>query len=167
MNQTRLGIKPVFVGVIGLPEKEWKWFDEVQKQNDEIAREIEQSLSGEARLLPFAVIDKQEDLEKLAADLHETDVYLICWKSGLAVRLATQIGMMYRKPVMSVGKYTPNRDLMAYLRSRGLEAHAPLDYSELRDLVSILWARKAIRSTRMLLVTSTKLPPAKCDQQRV
>jgi len=73
-HHIKLGIKPVFIGVIGKKE--------AQKRNHEIVKYLEQNLTDEAKILISAILEKEEDLRKLAPDLEETDLHLVYGAPG-------------------------------------------------------------------------------------
>lgn len=113
---------------------------------------IEENLTPEGHMLDPAFITFHEgdvisdtDWKKLEADLDKTDVFLITYRvPGIE---------KYEKPVMMLGEGITNVDIAAYMRSLGLEGYAPYDWEELNHLIRLLQVRKAIRQTRLLVVS--------------
>jgi len=166
-NDVRIGVKPVFAQLLHSgayegpcrvgskeyldPERE-KQRGEEQFQN--WTRQVEEALSDDARLLEPVKLEWKDDwhlpneeIGRLDADAREVDLYLV--SGGLAQYPAVAVGQRFRKPIAMVGT-VGTVDVAAYLRSRGLEGYAPLDFEELNNLISLLRVRKAIASTRIL-----------------
>jgi len=117
-------------------------------------QQVENALSDEARLLEPVKVEWTDDwhipegeIGKLEADSGQVDLFLV--RGGLSQYPAVAIGRRFRKPIAMVGSVV-TVDVSAYLRSRGLEGHAPLDFEELNRLISRLRVRKAIARTRIL-----------------
>ena len=122
-------------------------------------KELKANLSPEAEFLEPTSIEydesfvvKDSELAKLEPDLQAVDLFVISYRVPGIER--------YGKPVAMVGRGVTNVDIAAYLRSRGLEGYAPIDYGELNELISLLRVRKAIRQTRILSITGGELTPA-------
>ena len=96
----------------------------------------------------------QKDWEKLEADVSEVDLFLTSYRVHGIER--------YRKPVAWIGNGSWNADWAAFLRNEGLEGYAPYDWDEFSRLVSMLQVRKALRQTKLLLVTDRKESPPVC-----
>lgn len=117
-------------------------------------RQVEDGLSEDVRLLEPVKLEWGEDfhlpeseLHKLEEDASQADLFLVA--GGLSQYPAIAIGRRFGKPVAMVGAVV-TVDVSAYLRSRGLEGYAPLDFDELNRLISQLRIRKAIGRTRIL-----------------
>ncbi|RKY00419.1 hypothetical protein DRP77_11515 [Candidatus Poribacteria bacterium] len=172
----KVGVKPVFVQLIHSgpyegpcrvgdresldPEAEKAGYEEAFRRFRE---ELEGNLSPEAELLePVRItwtdnwVVPEGELRKLEADLERTDLFLV--SGGLAQYPAIAIAHKYKKPIAMVGAVV-TVDVAAYLRSRGLEGYAPLDFDELNHLISLLRVRKAIRNTRMLVAMEGDIIP--------
>jgi len=164
----QIGVKPVFAALVhsGAYEGPCRTGDKKSLAPDteraggrKRFREFEQNVSNSvkgARVLDAAYIEYGEDfmvpereLKKLESDLDETDLYLLAYRVPGIER--------YRKPVAMVGRGVTNMDVAAYMRSRGLEGYAPLDFDELNELISLLQVRKALRQTRILVVSEGEL----------
>ncbi len=136
-----------------------------QQRFSQLKQELEENLTAEATMLEPVMIQYGEDLvisprefEKLETDLPETDLYVV---SGTSIPqyFAVTIGERYKKPVATVSAGVANVDVAAYLRSRGLEGFAPLDFDELNQLISLLRVRKTFQRTKMLLIADEELIP--------
>ncbi len=64
----------------------------------------------------------------------------------------------YRKPVVIMQNGNEGIDFAAYCRSIGLEAYVAMDVKDLNEIAHLLWVRKAVASTRALVLTSGSLP---------
>lgn len=172
-----LKIKPVFTWLIhsGAYEGPCRWGDLAVDSETERAQgkqlfgkfyqSLKEKLTKVADLLEPAYIEWAEDwtlsepeLRQIEADLHEIDLFLVCWW-GISEYPAIKLAERYRKPVAMVGMGDQNVDMAAYLRARGLEGFAPLDFDELNHLISLLAARKAFQETKILVVTDGRLMP--------
>jgi len=172
----KVGVKPVFVQLIHSgpyegpcrvgekrnldPEMERTRGEENFKRFQE---ELRRNLSPEARLLDPVKIEwkddwliPEEELKKLEADIEATDLFFI--SGGLPQYPAITIAHRYKKPIAMVGAVA-TVDVSAYLRSRGFEGYAPLDFEELNYLISLLKVRKAVRNTRMLVAMEGDIIP--------
>lgn len=174
--ETKVGVKPVFVWMVHSDSKEGPCrfgseedlSPETEKERGkkyfgELKETLKESLIEDAQILSPVRMEFGEELEitseqmkKLEPDLQETDLYLI---SGIPARQyhAVKIGERFNKPVALVTAGVTNVDAAAYLRNRGLEGYAPLDYEELNDLIRLLKVRKAIGQTKILIVSDEEL----------
>ncbi|MGC9359607.1 MAG: hypothetical protein ACP5G7_04415 [Anaerolineae bacterium] len=120
--------------------------------------ELRANLSDDAELLEPAYLEWHDDfvlpeseIAKLAPDVYEAD--LVLWlPSGLGQYPAISVANRYGKPVGTLG-WVGSIDIIAYLRSRGMEGYAFLDYEDLNRVLSLLRVRKAFRHTRFLVAT--------------
>ncbi len=96
----------------------------------------------------------QQDWKKLEADVSEVDLFLTSYRVHGIER--------YGKPVAWVSQFSAAADWIAFLRNQGLEGYAPYDWDEFSRLVSLLQVRKALRQTKLLLVTDRKGSPPVC-----
>ena len=172
----KIGVKPVFVQLIHSAAYEGpcrvgdktQMDPETEKQRSEESFKrfvdgISENLSPDAVLLdPVKIkwkdnwIIPEEEIRKLQADLEEVDFFLV--SGGLSQYPAITIAHRYKKPIVMVG-YVVNVDVAAYLRSRGLEGYAPMDFDELNHLISLMRVRKALRKTKILVVTEGDIIP--------
>lgn len=100
---------------------------------------------------------KATEYRKLDADADQVDLYLI---TGFSLNqfFAVKVGERYRKPVAMVGGELTGLlpmgcDAASHLRAKGIEAYVPVGWDEFDELVALLYARKAMRQTRVLRVT--------------
>jgi len=120
--------------------------------------DIKENISPEAKILKPVYIEydesfvvKEEEFKKLEVDLNDVDLFLLSYRvPGIE---------FYKKPIAMIGKGVTNVDVAAYLRSRGIEGYAPLDYNELNELISLMQVRKAVRHTKILVATGGELIP--------
>jgi hypothetical protein len=108
----------------------------------------------------------EDELKKLEPDVSDADLILIA-ANGITQLPAVTIGQRYGKPLGIIGwdassdqrvqiiykaiAWMTSVDITAYLRARGLEGYAFLDFDELNRFVSLLRVRKAVRGTNLLL----------------
>jgi L-fucose isomerase-like protein len=163
----QIAVKPVFVelvhsgpyeGPCRVGRKE-DLHPETERQKGEEqfrnwARQIESALSDDARLLEPVKLQWKDDwhfpeekMARLDQDATDTDLFLAA--GGLAQYPAVAIARRFSKPLAMVGTVV-TVDVAAFLRSRGLEGYAPLDFGELNRLISLLRVRKALSQTRIL-----------------
>ena len=172
----RARVKPVFVQLLHSgayegpcrvgrkedldPEKERQRGEEQFKK---WVRQVKSEISGQAHLLePVRLLWKddwhlpEKEMNQLDADAGQVDLYLV--SGGLSQYPAVAIGRRFRKPLAMVGTVV-TVDVAAHLRSRDLEAYAPLDFGDLNRLISILRVRKAIAQTKILHALEGDLIP--------
>jgi L-fucose isomerase-like protein len=165
----KVGVKPVFGQLIHsdawegpcrtgtreelTPEAERA---KAQKAFQGFQKELRGNLSAEARLLEPVYIEYGEDFavdekefKKLESDLQNVDLFLLSYRVPGIER--------YMKPAAMVGRGITNVDIAAYLRSRGVEGYAPIDYGELNELISMMQVRKSIEQTKILAITGGEL----------
>jgi len=166
----QVAVKPVFVQLLhsGVyegpcrvgskedldPQKEKRRGEE---QFRKWTQQLESELSAHARLLEPVKMQwrdnwllPEEEIRRLEEDALETDVYLL--HGGLSQYPAVAIGHRFGKPIAMVGTVV-TMDVAAYLRSRGLEGYAPLDFDDLNRLLALLRVRKVIAHTKILHAT--------------
>ena len=134
-------------------------------QFEEYTRDLRENSGRDVRLLEPVYMEWGDDfvlpeaeLAKLEPDVHDADLVLIA-PSGLPQYPAIAIAQRYGKPVGMMG-WVASVDVAAYLRSRGLEGYAFLDYEHLKRVLSLLKVRKAFRRTRILVAAegNTRVP---------
>jgi L-fucose isomerase-like protein len=178
MNQReiKIGVKPVFVNLVHsaayegpcrVGDKE-KMDPETERKNGEksfkaFVERVRSNLSPDAVLLDPVRLDWTDDwvlrdseMDKLQAALEDVDLFLI--GGGLSQYPAAKIAHRYRKPIAILGQVVAV-DVSAYLRSRGLEGYAPMDFDELNHLISLMRVRKGVANTRILLATEGDIIP--------
>ncbi len=64
----------------------------------------------------------------------------------------------YRKPVVIMQNGNEGIDFAAYCRSIGVEAYVAMDIKDLNEIAHLLWVRKAVASTRALVLTAGSMP---------
>ena len=172
----KVGVKPVFVQLIHSgsyegpcrvgdrksldPETERARGEENFKR---FVEDLKANLSPDARMLEPVRIEwgdnwliPERELKKLEGDLEDVDLFFV--SGGLSQYPAITIGHRYGKPIAMMGAVV-TVDVASYLRSRGLEGYAPLDFAELNRLISLLKVRKAVRNTKVLLALEGDLIP--------
>jgi len=125
-------------------------------QFEAFTQELRENLGLDARLLEPVYMEwgddfalPQAELAKLEPDIRDADLILIA-PSGLTQYPAVTIAHQYGKPIGRMG-WVGSVDIAAYLRSRGLEGYAFLDYEHLNRTLSLLKVRKAFHRTRILV----------------
>jgi len=125
-------------------------------QFEAFARELRENLGPDACLLEPVYMEWDDDfvvpegeLRKLEPDVYNADLILMA-ATGLPQLPAIGIGHRYEKPMGMIG-WVGSVDIAAYLRSRGLEGYAFLDYDHLNRALSLLKVRKAFRRMRVLV----------------
>ena len=165
----KIGVKPVFSALIhsdsqegpcrtGTPEQlaPNTERERAKESFNRLKGDLKKVLSEDAEILEPTYIEYGEDfaipdneLKKLETDLENVDLFLLSYRvPGIEE---------YNKPVAMVGKGVSNVDVAAYLRSRGFEGYAPLDFEELNSLISLLRVRKAIKQTKLLAISNEEL----------
>lgn len=172
----KLNVKPVFAWMIHEDAREgpcrWGSEEELSPEREreegrehfeEFKNSIEENLTKKANLFDPTYLEFDEDLyisssmlDELESDSENTDLYLI---SGVPGRQppAIKIEERFEIPVAVVTAGVTNVDTAAYLRSRGREGYAPLDYQELNELIETLRVRKAIQKTKILVVSNEEI----------
>jgi len=125
---------------------------------------LKSKLTKEGELLDPTIIEWGEDwvipegeLEKLDSASNEVDLFLIA-RSGLTQYPSIEIARRYRKPVAMLGQVA-SVDISAYLRARGMEGYAFIDFDELNRFISLLRVRKSLHQTRILIVSDGSILP--------
>jgi len=119
------------------------------------------NLSQDARILEQVYFEfpenkkiERSDLIKLEADKDEVDLFIIRgYQLGSHPELyfASVLADIYKKPILPAAHF--GRTTSAYLKSIGIESYADYVYGGLKNLISLLRARKAFQQTNMLLIT--------------
>ncbi len=175
-KDVKIYVKPVFVNLVHSAAYEGpcrvgdktKMEPEEERRGGERAfnrfvKEIESNITPEATLLTPVKLEwtdnwvlSDQELGKLDSDISKVDLFLV--SGGLSQYPATRIAERYGKPIVMIGPVV-TVDVSAYLRSRGLEGYAPMDFDEFNHLVSLMRVRKAISSTRILIATEGDIIP--------
>lgn len=101
----------------------------------------------------------ESELAKLEPDIYEADLVLM-GPGGIDQYPAISIAHRYNKPIGRLG-WIGSVDIAAYLRSRGMEGYAFLDWEHLSEMLKLLRVRKALRNTRILIaVEGNNLVPS-------
>ncbi len=177
-NAMKLHVKPVLTSIVhtGSWEGPCRWTamspaEERRQAGEAFARwsqELrEKGLAGssDVKLLePAHVLFSedftihQEEWDKLAPESEATDVFYIV-PAGSSIS-AYEIGNRFGKPILMRGLSCRTVDIAAYAKAKGNEAFLAADDAELARLLSLLRARKVLRSTRVLFPTDRGLPAA-------
>ncbi len=99
----------------------------------------------------------EAELAKLGRDGKQADALLISPRGDS--QAAFTIGQHLGSPIVMEGLNCRTVDICAYSRSKGVEAYATGSEAELRQLFTLLRARKVFRQTRILFPTDRGLPP--------
>ena len=92
--------------------------------------------------------------EKINEEIQNIDLFLTSYRVyGLE---------KFRKPTALVGNFSGNLDWISFIRNNGIEGYAPYDWDEMRQLIKLLQVRKAIQSTKILVVTDRPGKPPVC-----
>ena len=165
----KVNVKPVFVQLVHASAYEGPCrvgrredlTPEAEKQRGRDSFEgfvtsLRENLGSDARLMEPTYLEWHDDfvlpeseIAKLEPDVHDADLVFMA-HSGLPQYPAIAIAHRYGKPVGMMG-WVASVDIAAYLRSRGLEGYAFLDYEHLNHVLSLLQVRKAFRRTRFLV----------------
>ena len=165
---TKIRLKPVFISLVHSAtwEGPCRWDPPTVEQerrnadshNAAAVRSLKKGLTKDAVLLDPVTMYYDEgtilgaqEWKKLQPDASEVDVYL---NGGWPAR-EPGIGR-FQKPVISMGTGPSELDIAAGLKARGVDAHAVLDMDELNQLISRMRVRKAVRQTRVLVVTDRR-----------
>jgi L-fucose isomerase-like protein len=95
----------------------------------------------------------EENLTKLADDDLNTDVYVIKG-DGLPQFPGLIIAERFRKPVILASTPGWGIDMAAGIRNIGLEGHYVQNDDQLKDLLKLMFVRKAFSRTKLLIVTN-------------
>ena len=90
---------------------------------------------------------KDSEFDKLRALLPEVDLFVISYRIPGIEDLGKPIAMINRSP-------TPI-DLVGLYRDEGLEAYMAHDFPEFNELVHMLWVKKAVANTKILILSSS------------
>jgi hypothetical protein len=149
---TTIGVKPIVI----VPEDiAWKLGEraisreEAQRSGDEAAKELKGRLTVGVEILSPSVVESRDDIERLKADLGDTDAYWVIGGGRGRTTLLLELARRYPHPLIGGGGV----GLPPFLRSRGFEAYPSLD----DDLLSLLRVRKAIGLTKALVIKSTRI----------
>ncbi len=132
--------------------------EEAQSRFADYVTNLQKYISDRANVLKPQFIERGECIsaeedEALRSDLHNVDLFLPAsfgaWGGGYT---GVQLGQRYKKPVAA------HVEVSANLRSRNLEGYVILDNNDLTDVIALLQVRKALKQTRMLLVSEAVLP---------
>jgi len=125
---------------------------------------VKSKLKENGELMDPVVLEWSEDwiipekeLEKLDKDSSNVDLFLI-FPSGLPQYPSAEIARRYGRPIAMVGQVS-NIDIVAYLRSKGMEGYAPIDLDDLNYLIFLLRVRKWLHHTRFLIVSAGNIIP--------
>jgi len=153
----KIKIKPVFVSYEKGFFRELPSIEELEKRVNEVYSKLKK-LYPEVDFSEPALITDVAGLNRLKSELtYDTDGVLVYRLGGIAHKLLADIGLI-GPPLIMVGRGVLNHDIVAYLRQRGREAYAVIDEKDLSRLFFFLSARKRVKSTRVLVVSSKSLP---------
>jgi len=179
-RDVKLNVKPVMTNIIHTDawEGPCRWSLVTPAQEKENAqrsfaawsKQLREGFLGqgkEVRLMEPAHITfaecftiKPAEIAKLDADRQAVDAAFV-YPAGSSVS-AYEIGKHLGKPILMVGLGCRQVDIAAYCRAKGQEAFVAKDEAEMRQIVSLLRARKVFRETKVLFPTDRGLP-ASCS----
>jgi len=129
-----------------------------RKRFEQFCKDVRDNITPDAEVLEPVYMEWREDwtipegeFRKLDGDVWDADLILVA-RSSLPQYPAIKMARRYKKPVAMLGQVS-SVDVSAYLRARGLEGYAPIDYEDLNYLISLLRVRKAVQGSRILVVT--------------
>ncbi|MCR5458117.1 MAG: hypothetical protein K6F14_08605 [Clostridiales bacterium] len=115
---------------------------------------LEENIKGHVNLMPTVYIEydesfvvKDSELDKLRENIEETDLFLITYRVPEIESLGVPVAMINRGP-------TPI-DLVGFYKDNGLEGYMAHDFPEFNDIIQKLWVRKAVRNTKILILSSS------------
>jgi len=153
-----INIKPIFVSYEEAFFRKLPSLSEVRKKAERILNDFYTNITEDVNVLEPFILTSPKELEKLKRELNKDVDAVIVWRvGGMGHRLIASIGLL-GIPFIMLGPGVLNHDIVAYLRHRGKEAYAPMDYEELNKLFKLLKVRKAIKNSRVLVITSMELP---------
>ena len=120
------------------------WYDELKANIDQTRCNIMEPVYIEFN---ESFVVRDTEFEKLLPENHMVDLYLITYRVPGIERLNKPISMINLGP-------TPI-DLIGYYRDIGLEAYMAHDYEEYNRLLTNLQVRKAVASTKILILSNT------------
>lgn len=93
----------------------------------------------------------KETMEKLSENVETVDFFLVMgWRVPKLER--------FQKPLVIWQNGNEGIDVAAYCRSIGVEAYVAMTIEELNKIIHLLWVRKAVASTRALILTQGEQP---------
>lgn len=154
----KVNLKPVFVSFEEAFFRRLPSLNEIKKRVEAILKEFLANVSQDANVLEPFILTHPKELKDLKGELTKDVDAVIVWRvGGIAHRLIASIGLL-GVPLIMMGPGVLNHDIVAYLRHRGREAYAPVDYEELNKLIKYLKVRKVLGNSRVLIITSMELP---------
>jgi len=169
--EARINVKPIYSNIVhtaiwegpcrvGTPETLSPQYEirVGREQCDIWAGELRKNLADFVTVLEPAYIEyaenfyvSDESLEQLKPDLNETDIFLISYRvPGLE---------KFGKPMSMINDGPAPVDLGAFYSDIGKEFYFAHDYEEYNELLSLLQVRKAIASTKLLVLTACEQFP--------
>ncbi len=125
---------------------------------------LREGLGGHAEMLQPALyrwkddfVITDESFAEIEKDVHQADA-IVVHTTGLGQYPAIAMAHRYGLPIITIGQVGAV-DIVAYLRSRGMDAWAVYDVEDLNELLRLLYVRKALARTRVLIVTNNNLLP--------
>jgi len=166
---TKVKIKPVFAQLVHSAAYEGPCrvgrkedlTPEADRQNNEqqfqrFCQTVRTEIAPTAEVLEPVAVEWRDDfvvheseLNKLEPDAFAADL-LLMGPGGLEQYPAVAIAERYQKPLVLVG-HVSTVDITAYLRARGREGYAFLDYEALNSFLHLFQVRKALAQTRLLI----------------
>ncbi len=137
-----------------LPEAEMA----AARKKFEAYKEMLKKITPEAQVLEPVFVPYNESfvvdetiVAEIEKDMPQTDCLLILNQRIPKIE-------RFRKPLISFTHAVSAADTCAYLRSIGMESWYAIDMQELNELIHLLWVRKAVANTRVLILTAGEIP---------
>lgn len=172
----KINVKPVFSNMVhsgwwegpcrvgpvetGTPEFERRsgmeqvklWYEELQQNLDFTRCNLMKPLYLE---FDETFVVKEDEFQKLLEDSHEVDLYLLTYRVPGIERLHKAVSMINLGP-------TP-LDVVSFYRAIGEEAYMAHDYEEYNHLLALLQTKKAVASTKMLILSFSEQTPTSAN----
>lgn len=137
-----------------LPEAEMK----AARQKFEACKQVLTQLIPEVNVLEPVFVPYDESfvvadsiVAEIEKDMPQTDCLMILNQRIPKIE-------RFHKPLISFTHAVSAADTCAYLRSIGMEAWYAIDLQELNEQLHLLWVRKAVANTRVLILTAGEIP---------
>ena len=125
------------------------WYDELKQNIDSTRCNLMEPVYME---FDESFVMRDSEFDKLLPENHLVDIYLITYRVPGIERLNKPISMINLGP-------TPI-DLVGYYRDLGLEAYMAHDYPEYNAILKNLQVKKAMRNTKVLILSNAEQTPA-------
>ena len=125
-------------------EKMKVWYNELKAH---VSPSLATVLEPEYIQFDESFVVKDSELEKLQKNLDQVDLFLITYRIPGIERLGKPIAMVDRGPT--------SVDLIGFYISEGIEAYMAHEWDEFNELINALYVKKAMRNTKILIMTAS------------